>query len=50
MTCSVEGEKVNCTYTHNAGRIEAFMNPDGRTLEGSWFEALSYAPPTMLAE
>ena len=44
MTCAVDGEKVNCSYTHNAGRIEAFLNPDGRSLEGSWFEAPTYKP------
>ena len=42
MTCAVDGEKVNCTNTYNNGRIEAFMNPDGKSLEGSWFEALTY--------
>ena len=45
MTCTVVGENVNCTYTHNAGRVEAFLNPDGRSLEGSWFEAPTYKPP-----
>ena len=44
MTCAVDGENVNCTYTHNAGRIEAFLNPDGKSLEGSWFEAPTYKP------
>jgi len=44
MSCSVEGENVNCTYTHNTGRIEAFLNPDGESLEGSWFEAPTYRP------
>ena len=44
MTCVVDGEKVNCTYTHNTGRIEAFMNPDGKSMEGSWFEAPTYRP------
>jgi hypothetical protein len=45
MTCTTDGEKVNCTYTHNAGKIEAFLNPDGKSLEGSWFEAPTYQPP-----
>jgi hypothetical protein len=44
MTCAVDGEKVNCTYTHNTGRIEAFLDPGGKSLEGSWFEAPSYKP------
>ena len=44
MTCGVDGQKVNCTYTHNSGKIEAFMNPDGVSMEGSWFEAPTYKP------
>jgi hypothetical protein len=44
MTCAIDGEKVICTYTHNAGKIEGFLDPGGKSMEGSWFEAPSYQP------
>ncbi len=44
LTCAIDGEKVNCTYTHNAGKIEGFLDPGGKSMEGSWFEAPTYQP------
>ncbi len=45
MTCSVDGQMVNCNYTHDIGKIEAWLNPDGMTMEGTWSESPSYQPP-----
>lgn len=45
MTCSVDGQKVSCNYTHDNGKIEAVLGPDGMTMEGTWSEAPSYQPP-----
>ena len=45
MTCSVNGQTVNCTYTHDSGKIEATLGLDGMTMEGSWAESPSYQPP-----
>jgi hypothetical protein len=45
MTCSVDGQRVNCNYTHDNGKIEATLGLDGMTMEGTWSEAPSYQPP-----
>jgi hypothetical protein len=45
MTCSVDGQMVKCNYTHDIGKIEARLNPDGITMEGTWAESPSYQPP-----
>jgi hypothetical protein len=45
MTCNVNGQTVNCTYTHDAGKIEASLSQDGVTMDGTWSESPSYLPP-----
>jgi hypothetical protein len=45
MTCSVDGQTVNCTYVHDNGIIEAVLSSDGITMEGTWSESPSYQPP-----
>ena len=45
MTCSVIGTSVHCEYTWDQGRIDAVLSADGRTMNGQWAEAPSYAPP-----
>jgi hypothetical protein len=45
MTCSVDGQMVNCNYTHDTGKLEATLDLDGTTMTGSWSEAPSYQPP-----
>jgi hypothetical protein len=45
MTCSVDGQMVNCTYTHDLGKIDAWLSSDGITMEGNWSESPSYQPP-----
>jgi hypothetical protein len=45
MTCSVDGQMVKCNYTHDIGIIEAWLSPDGITMEGTWSESPSYQPP-----
>ena len=45
MTCSVDGQAVKCNYTHDDGKIDAQLNPDGITMEGTWSESPSYQPP-----
>ena len=44
MTCSVDGQAVKCNYTHDDGKIDAQLNPDGITMEGTWSESPSYQP------
>jgi len=45
MNCNVTGQKVNCEYTYENGRIEAFLSEDGQTMVGTWAEAPSFTPP-----
>ena len=45
MTCSVDGQMVNCNYTHDSGKINAWLSPDGITMEGTWSESPTYQPP-----
>ncbi len=45
MTCSVNGQTVDCNYTHDTGKIQATLGLDGTTMEGTWSEAPSYQPP-----
>lgn len=42
MTIRVEGTRVFGEYTHDRGRIEASLSPDGKTLTGVWLESPSY--------
>ena len=44
MTCSVNGQTVDCNYTHDTGKISASLGPDGMTMQGTWSEAPSYQP------
>ena len=45
MTCSVDGQMVKCNYTHDVGKIEAWLSQDGKTMQGTWSESPSYQPP-----
>jgi hypothetical protein len=45
MTCSVNGQMVDCNYTHDTGKIQATLGLDGMTMEGTWSESPSYQPP-----
>jgi hypothetical protein len=45
MTCSVDGVRVYCEYTHDQGKIDATLSDDGRTMEGQWTESPSYSAP-----
>ncbi len=46
LTCGVDGQKVNCTYTLNSGKIAGTLSPDGKTIEGTWSSAPTYQSPT----
>jgi hypothetical protein len=46
MTCSVDGQKLNCNYAMDAGKIEGTLGSDGKTMEGNWSESPSCTPPT----
>ncbi|MCX6082371.1 MAG: hypothetical protein NTW32_22825 [Chloroflexi bacterium] len=46
LTCGVDGQKVNCIYTLNSGKIAGMLSPDGRTIEGTWSSAPTYQAPT----
>jgi hypothetical protein len=46
MTCSVDGQMVKCSYTHDNGKISATLGQDGTTMSGTWAESPSYAPPS----
>lgn len=45
MSITVNGVKIQASYTHDDGRIEATLSPDGRTLTGTWTEAPTRQPP-----
>jgi hypothetical protein len=45
MTCLVQGQRVDCTYTYDEGNIHAYVNQTGLTMDGTWSEAPSYASP-----
>lgn len=45
MEFTVNGTKVIGHYTHDQGRIEATLSPDGKTMVGVWLESPSYKPP-----
>ena len=45
LTCAVDGQKVNCIYTLNSGKISGTLSLDGKTIEGTWSSAPSYKAP-----
>lgn len=45
MEFTVNGTQVIGHYTHDQGRIEATLSPDGKTMVGVWLESPSYKPP-----
>ncbi len=45
LTCGVDGQKVNCTYTLDSGKLVGTLSPDGKAIEGTWTQAPSYQPP-----
>ena len=45
LTFTRDGVALHAEYEHDAGRIDATLGADGRTMEGTWAESPSYSPP-----